>query len=65
MELSLSDRFYKDPYYWRTVPLYELCHIYRNLIRKENDGRTRRFYTDKKGKKHVAVKVLDSEKYDG
>lgn len=65
MELSLSDRFFKDPYYWRTVPLSEICGIYRNLLGKlEEKGQTRRVYTDKKGRKHVEVKVLDAETYD-
>lgn len=64
-ELSLSNRFFKDPYYWRNVPLSELSSIMRNIFmdddkKKEN---TQRKWTDKKGKKHVAVKVLDAEEY--
>lgn len=63
IEAGLSDRFFKDPVYWRNVPLSELCRVYRLLIDEQNDpnGDTRRFYTDKKGKKHVSVKVLDAE----
>lgn len=63
IEAGLSDRFFKDPYYWRNVPLSEVCRIYRGLLAKDRNEDTRRFFTDKKGKKHVAVKVLDAEEY--
>lgn len=62
IEVSLSDRFFKDPYYWRTCPLSETVRIIRQL-NKDKDMKpvdTRREWTDRKGKKHVAVKVLDA-----
>lgn len=64
-ELSLSNKFFKDPYYWRNVPLSELTAIMRNLFMDEDKKKenTQRKWTDKKGKKHVAVKVLDAEEY--
>lgn len=62
-ELSLSNRFYKDPYYWRNVPLSELVSVMRNVFMDSGNENTQRKWTDKKGKKHVAVKVLDAEEY--
>ena len=64
-ELSLSNKFFKDPYYWRNVPLSEVTAIMRNLFMDEDTKKenTQRKCTDKKGKKHVAVKVLDAEEY--
>ena len=64
-ELSLSNRFFKDPYYWRNVPLSEVSSIMRNIFMDDDDKKenTQRKWTDKKGKKHVAVKVLDAEEY--
>lgn len=32
-------------------------------MKDKNPDDTRRFFTDKKGRKHVAVKVLDAEEY--
>lgn len=64
-EVALSSRYFKDPYYWRNVPLSEVASIMRNILIDE-DGKkenTQRKWTDKKGKKHVAVKVLDAEEY--
>ena len=64
-ELSLSNKFFKDPYYWRNVPLSELSSIMKNIFMDDDKGKenTQRKWTDKKGKKHVAVKVLDAEEY--
>ena len=69
MEYGLSVKFYKDPYYWRTVPLREVIRIYRNMQydderkKKLESHDTRKFYTDKKGKKHVKVSVLSPEEF--
>lgn len=30
---------------------------------QDNGGDTRKFFTDRKGKKHVSVKVTDAEEY--
>lgn len=67
MEDGLSGKYFKDPYYYRQMPLYEVCLIYKKVLKaqwkKENPYDTRRYFTDKKGKKHVAVKVLDAKDY--
>lgn len=67
MESGLSAKYFKDPYYYRQIPLYEICRIYRKVLKEQmkdkNPDDTRRFFTDKKGRKHVAVKVLDAEEY--
>lgn len=61
LERSLSDRFFKDPWYWRNCPLSEVIRIVRQLNRDKDaeDSKTRKEWTDKKGKKHISLKVLD------